>query len=63
MKTSKPYEADLHATAALVAANEPTISKGREQRAPEATPARGWDPYDVWRTRVKTTRESDNPVA
>jgi len=64
MKTTKPFEADGHASAALVAANEPTISghPGRE-RAPEARQARGWDPYDVWRTRVKTPRESDNPVA
>jgi hypothetical protein len=64
MNTSKPFEADGHASAALVAANEPTISNvpGRE-RAPEATPTRGWDPYDVWRTRVKIPRESGNPVA
>lgn len=35
----------------------------KEQRAEAATTAkRGWDPYDVWRTRVKTSRHSDAPA-
>lgn len=64
MKTTKPFEADRFASAALVAANEPTIPEVlRKERAPEAGAPRGWDPYDVWRTRVKTPRESDKPVA
>jgi hypothetical protein len=63
MKTIKPFEADRYASASLVAANEPTISElPRKERAPDATAPRGWDPFDVWRTRVKTPRESDKPV-
>lgn len=64
MKTTKPFEADGHASTSLVAANEPTISEGpRKERTPDTTTSRGWDPFDVWRTRVKTPRESNNPVA
>lgn len=35
----------------------------KEQRAEAATSAkRGWDPYDVWRTRVKAPRETEAPA-
>ena len=64
MKTTKPFEANRYPSASLVAANEPTISElPRKERAPEETVSRGWDPFDVWSTRVKTPRESDKPVA
>ncbi|MGE0582179.1 MAG: hypothetical protein AB7P31_08650 [Steroidobacteraceae bacterium] len=32
----------------------------KERAQPPGT-SRGWDPYDVWRTRVKTPRETDTP--
>lgn len=65
MKTTKPSQAPEFVTSEpLVAANEPTMPELRkEQRAEAATSAkRGWDPYDVWRTRVKTSRHSDAPA-
>lgn len=63
MKTTKPFGADGYLSPALVAANEPTMPESaKKDRAPEAGTARGWDPYDVWRTRVKTPRENDTPA-
>lgn len=34
----------------------------QKDRAPRSGGTRGWDPYDVWRTRVKTPRETEAPV-
>ena len=63
MKTTKPFGADGFVSSTLVAANEPTIpAAAQRERAPQAAASRGWDPYDVWRTRVKTPRETDAPA-
>lgn len=62
MKTTKPHGADEFASSALVAANEPTMpAVAPKERAQPPGTSRGWDPYDVWRTRVKTPRETDTP--
>ncbi len=34
----------------------------QKERALQSGPTRGWDPYDVWRTRVKTPRETGTPA-
>ncbi len=63
MKTTKPFGADGFASQSLVAANEPTMPEtAQKDRAPRSGAARGWDPYDVWRTRVKTPRETETPA-
>ncbi len=63
MKTTKPNGADRFASLVLVAANEPTMPKApHKDRAVQPGGSRGWDPYDVWRTRVKTPRETDKPA-
>jgi hypothetical protein len=36
----------------LDAANDPLIAGAR--------PASGWDPFEIWRTRVKDAREQDS---
>lgn len=63
MKTTRPSEADGFPSTTLVAANEPSMSEvPRTDRAPDVAAPRGWDPYDVWRTRVKAPRENGKPV-
>lgn len=63
MKTTKPYGADGFASPVLDAANEPTMPLAAQmERAPQPGAARGWDPFDVWRTRVKTPRENETPA-
>ncbi len=63
MKTTKPFGADGFASTPLVAANEPTMPDAvQKDRAPRSGAARGWDPYDVWRTRVKAPRETEAPA-
>ena len=63
MKTTKPYGADGVADSTLVAANEPTMPQAaQKERALQSGPTCGWDPYDVWRTRVKTPRETGTPA-
>jgi hypothetical protein len=60
MKTTRPNGTDGYASLSLVAANEPMMPKApRKDHAAKPAAARGWDPYDVWRTRVKTPRETD----
>lgn len=34
----------------------------QKDRAPRTGATRGWDPYDVWRTRVKAPRETEAPA-
>ncbi len=43
---------------ALKAANEDFTGTAAEVRKAEHQPASGWDPYEVWRTRVKTVEDS-----
>lgn len=63
MRTTKPLEGKAFVSPALVAANEPTMPEAaHKDRAPQPGTSRGWDPYDVWRTRVKTPRENDTPA-
>ncbi|MBV6424979.1 MAG: hypothetical protein NAOJABEB_02793 [Steroidobacteraceae bacterium] len=62
MKTTKPSGAAGHFSLALVAANEPTMPEAaRKEAAPDSRVVRGWDPYDIWRTRVKAQREHETP--
>jgi hypothetical protein len=55
MKTKNQTEHVLLELALATAANEDGISPGISRDA--ATPLRkqAWSPYEVWRTRVKTT--------
>ncbi|MBV6416640.1 MAG: hypothetical protein CMLOHMNK_01248 [Steroidobacteraceae bacterium] len=63
MKTTRPSGAEGFVSLSLVAANEPTMREtARKERTLEPAAKRGWDPYDVWRTRVKTPREGDTPA-
>lgn len=43
----------------LDAANEEFVPARRETRVPPDTPCEksGWDPYEVWRTRVRHVRD------
>ena len=55
MKTKNQTEQNLLELAANSAANEDGISPAIA-REPSAAPRKqGWSPYEVWRTRVKTT--------
>lgn len=63
MKSTRPCGTEGYASLALVAANEPTMREPvRKERAPDPAADRGWDPYDVWRKRVKMPREGDTPA-
>lgn len=43
----------------LAAANEDYVAARREALVPPDTPRAqsGWDPYEVWRTRVRDSRD------
>lgn len=57
MKTKNQTEQNLLELAAKSAANEDGISPAIA-REPSAVPRKqGWSPYEVWRTRVKTTTQ------
>jgi hypothetical protein len=51
MKTSLEVEG-------LLAAPQPLSAAANDEFAnPPAPPAAGWDPFEVWRTRVKAAQE------
>jgi hypothetical protein len=55
MKTKNQTEQNLLELAAKSAANEDGISPAAA-REPSSPPRKqGWSPYEVWRTRVKTS--------
>jgi len=52
----KPSESAVLDGATLTAANEATMPRGAGHPARDETRHSGWDPYDVWRTRVKPSK-------
>jgi hypothetical protein len=64
MKTLHPSGVEGILTVSLRAANEPQIPAVSGVTFTHAPSRRtGWDPYDVWRTRVKTPRDDSAPPA
>ena len=55
MKTKNQTEQNLLELAAKSAANEDGISPATTRDSATAARKQGWSPYEVWRTRVKTT--------
>jgi hypothetical protein len=53
MKTSLEVEG-------LLAGPPPTSAAANEEFTGPVQPSTGWDPYEVWRTRVKAAQ--DNPT-
>lgn len=42
----------------LVAANDDSMSSAAQAQKPDRTRSGGWDPYEVWRTRIKEARDT-----
>jgi hypothetical protein len=55
MQTSLEAEGRLTPPQPLAAANE---EFARQAQQP-SSPAAGWDPFEVWRTRVKAAQEAE----
>lgn len=55
MKTGIPTDRRPTALERLVAANEEAAFEA--PRAPTQAAVAGWDPYEVWRTRVKPPQD------
>jgi hypothetical protein len=55
MKTKNQTEQNLLELAANAAANEEGFSPATPREQASAPRKQGWSPYEVWRTRVKTT--------
>jgi hypothetical protein len=55
MKTKNQTEQNLLELAVNSAANEDGISPAIAREPSSAPRKQGWSPYEVWRTRVKTT--------
>ncbi len=56
MKTSLEVES-------LLANPQPLSAAANEEFAAATQPSTGWDPYEVWRTRVKAAQESSKTEA
>jgi hypothetical protein len=56
MKSKNPTEHRALELVSIVAANEDAFSAG-SVRATVEPQASGWNPYDVWRTRVKAPQD------
>jgi len=41
-----------------VAANDDAIDPAAQAQTPDRTRSGGWDPYEVWRTRIKEAGDS-----
>ncbi len=54
MKTSVEVES------LLLARPQPLSTAANEEFANNAQPSTGWDPYEVWRTRVKAAQDDSN---
>jgi hypothetical protein len=50
MKTSVEVES-------LLATPQPTAAAANEEFAASPQPSTGWDPYEVWRTRIKAAQD------
>ena len=57
MKTKNQTEQNLLELAANSAANEDGISPAAAREPASAPRKQGWSPYEVWRTRVKTSAQ------
>jgi len=56
MQTSLEVEGRLTPPQPLAAANE---EFARQPQQPSSPAAAGWDPFEVWRTRVKGAQETE----
>ena len=65
MKTKNQTEQNLLELAVNSAANEEGFSAANAREQSSAPRKQGWSPYEVWRTRVKSTphRPSGNAKA
>jgi len=57
MKTKNQTEQNLLELAANSAANEDGISPSTAREPTAVVRKQAWSPYEVWRTRVKTTAQ------
>ena len=55
MKTSVEVEG-------LLSGPEPTTAAANEEFASGTQPSAGWDPFEVWRTRIKAAQENPKPA-
>jgi hypothetical protein len=67
MKTKNQTEHALLELAVATAANEDGISPGKARdvadESRKSTPKQAWSPYEVWRTRVKSTPQPSTEPA
>ncbi len=47
----------------LLTSPQPLEAAANEEFAERTVASGGWDPYEVWRTRVKATKSSDDSEA
>ena len=62
MKTKNQTEQNLLELAANSAANEDGFSPANVRESAPAARKQGWSPYEVWRTRVKTSSQPTRSV-
>ncbi len=58
MRSKNPSEHRALELVSMLAANEDAFPLGKSSAALQETRPTGWNPYDVWRTRVKAPQDA-----
>jgi hypothetical protein len=58
MKSKNPSEHRALELVSMIAANEDAFANGKGMPQSREESRTGWNPYDIWRTRVKAAQDA-----